>query len=168
MVSNVNLWWFNSHLEIDHNSILNFKSMLDSCNLVQHIDFPAHIHSHTLDCLITPSDIDNVSNIGCISDNFCVGCKLDFRSPSKYTAKQITFRQYHRIDRDQMRCDLLNTAFVASPSDNVSDLYAQYISNLSYVLDQHVPLKTKCLTKPKLVWITRQTSHLLSCNISLP
>ena len=44
-----------------------------------------------------------------------------------------------------MRCDLLKTAFVSSSSDNASDLYAQYISNLSYVLDQHAPLKTNVL-----------------------
>ena len=117
---------FNIHLDTDTSSSLNFKSMLDSCNLVQQMDCPTRIHRHTVDCFITPSDftgIDNVSNIGCISDHFCVGCKLDFRSPSKYTTKQITFRQYHRIYRAQMICDLLKTAFVSSPSDDASDLY---------------------------------------------
>ena len=102
----------NIHLDTDISSSLNFKSILDSCNLVQHIDFPTHIHGDTLDCLITPSDF---TGIGCIGDHFCVGCRLDFRSPSKYTVKQITFRQYHRIDRDHLRCDLLSTAFVPSP-----------------------------------------------------
>jgi len=67
---------------------------------------------------------------------------LDFISPSKCTAKQITFRQYHRIDRDQMNCDLFNNPFVSSSSDNASGLYAQHISNLSYELDQHATLKT--------------------------
>jgi len=137
---------FTIRLHTDTMSSLNFKSMLDSCNLVQHIDFPTHIHGDTLDCLITPSDF---TGIGCIGDHFCVGCRLDFRSPSKYTVKQITFRQYHRINRDQMRCDLLNTAFFSSPSDNAFALYAQGVSNVSYVPDQHAPLKTKCLTKPK-------------------
>jgi len=66
------------------------------------------------------------------------------------------FRRYHIIDRDQIGCDLLNAAFISSPSNTTSDLYAQYISNLSYVLDKHAPLKTKCLTKPKPVWITQQ------------
>ena len=100
--------------------------------------------------------IDNVSYVGCISDLFCVASKLDFRSPSNHTAKQITLRQYNIIDRDQMEYDLLNTAFVSSLFNNDCDLYTQYISNISYALDQYAPLKTKCLTKPKPVWITQQ------------
>ena len=35
-------------------------------------------------------------------------------------------------------------------------LYAQYIGNLSYVLNQHAPLKAKCPIKPKSVWITQK------------
>jgi len=73
---------FNIHLDTDTVSSLNFKSMLDSCSLVQHIDFPTHIHGDTLDCLITPSDftdIDNISNISCISDHFCVGCNTQLK-----------------------------------------------------------------------------------------
>ena len=94
--------------------------------------------------------------MGCISDHFCIGCKLDFSSPPKHTEKRITFRQYHKIDRDQMRCELRNTAFVKSPSNNVSDLYDQYTSSLSSVLDKHAPLKSKRLRKPTAVWITEK------------
>jgi hypothetical protein len=150
---------FNIHLDTATNNSLNFKSMLDSCNLVQHIDFPTHIHGHTLDFLITPSDftgVANIRNMGCISDHFCVSCKLDISSPHKHTAKRITFRQYHKLDYDQMKHDLQNTAFVMSPSDNVSDLYDQYINSLSSVLEKHAPLKTKCLSQPTPVWITQQ------------
>jgi len=150
---------FNIHLDTISNSSLNFKSMLESCSLVQHIDFPTHIHGHTLDCLITPSDftgMDSICNMGSISDHFCFSCKLDISSPPNHTAKLITFRQYHKIDRDQMKRDLQKTAFVVSPSDNVSDLYDQYMSSLSSVLENHAPLKTKCLSKPTPVWVTQQ------------
>ena len=149
---------FNIHFDTVCSSSCNFKSMLDSCNLVQHIDFPTHIHGHTLDFLITSSDftVDNVCSMDCISDHFCVGFKLNISSAPKPPAKHVTFRQYHKIDRDQMKHDLENKAFVMSPSDNVTDLHDQYISSLSSILDKHAQLKTKCLSKPAPVWTTQQ------------
>ena len=148
---------FNIHLYTNSHDSLNFKSMLASCDLVQHIDFPTHIHGHTLDCLITPSDftgIAGICNLGCISDHISIGCNLDFSSPPQHTSKYITFRKYDTIDREQMRCDLKKAAFVKSPSDNVSDLYEQYTNCLSSLLDKHAPPKTKTLRKPTPLWIT--------------
>ena len=75
--------------------------------------------------------------------------------PPHHTAKRVTFRQYHKMDRDEIKCDLRNSAFVGSPSDNVSDLYEQYVNSLSSILEKHVPLKTKCLSKPTPTWITQ-------------
>ena len=51
---------FNIYLDTDTSSSLNFTSLLDFCNLVQHIDFPTHTHGHILDCLITPSDFTGI------------------------------------------------------------------------------------------------------------
>ena len=150
---------FNIHYDTASPSSLNFKSVLDSCNLVQHVDFPTHIHGHILDCLITPSDykgVDCMGNAGCISDHFCITCKLDVTSPPEHTARYVNFRQYKKIDREQMSHDLQNIAFVASPSDNVSDLYDQYVDGLSSLLDIHAPIKFKRLIKPVPTWITQQ------------
>lgn len=149
---------FNIHLDTATNNSEMFKALLESCNLAQHVDFPTHIHGHTLDLLITPSDFQGIANIcdmGCISDHFGISCKLDMNSPLLHIAKLITFRQYHKMDRDEIKCDLHNTAFVVSPSDNASDLYEQYINSLSSILEKHAPLKTKCLSKPTPVWITQ-------------
>ena len=68
--------------------------------------------------------------------------------------KSVTFRQYHKLDFDKFRSDLLAIQFVSSPSDDIYILYEQYMSSLSGLLDIHAPVKTKQLIKPAPSWIT--------------
>ena len=65
--------------------------------------------------------------------------------------KVVTFRQYHKLNIDKFRSDLLALLFVSSPSDDIDLLHEQYISGL---LDIHAPVKTKQLIKPAPSWIT--------------
>ena len=65
--------------------------------------------------------------------------------------KVVTFCQYHKIDIDKFRSELLAIPFVISPSDDIDLLHEQYISGL---LDIHAPVKTKQLIKPEPIWIT--------------
>ena len=68
--------------------------------------------------------------------------------------KVVTFHQYHKLDIDKFRSDLLAIPFVSSPSDDIDLLYEQYMSGLSDLLDIHAPVKTKQLMKPAPSWIT--------------
>ena len=66
----------------------------------------------------------------------------------------VTFRQYHKLNIDKIRSDLLAIPFVSSPSDDIDLLHEQYMSGLSGLLDIHAPVKTKQLIKPAPSWIT--------------
>ena len=68
------------------------------------------------------------------------------------------FHRYHRIDRDQIWCDLLNTAFVSSPSSTMLLIFMLNILVISpmYQTNMH---RLKPNVEPKLsdaVWITPQ------------
>ena len=150
---------FNIHFDTTSINSTRFQAILHSCNLTQHINFPTHIHGHTLDFLITFSDFSglrHIKNIGCISDHFAIACQFDLASPPKYSAKQITFRQFHKINMTQIKHDIGSTTFVNAPSTNASDLHKQYIEDMSNVLEKHAPLKTKPLRKPAPVWVTQK------------
>ena len=109
---------------------------MDSCCLSQNIDFPTHLHGHTLDLLMTPSEFSAISDVD---------------TPMQ---KVVTFRQYHKLNIDKFRSDLLAIPFVSSPSDDIDLLHEQYMSGLSGLLDIHAPVKAKQLIKPAPSWIS--------------
>ena len=148
---------FNIHMDTSSKYSLSFQSMLDSCDFTQHINFPTHIHGHTLDLLITPTNFNGLSLIKsseCFSDHFCITAQLEMLPSITHTHKTISFRRYHKIDMDTLKYDLKNTEFVQSPACNVEDLFEQYNKSLSSVLDKHAPIVTKSLKKPAPIWIT--------------
>ena len=140
-----------------HSTVSEFKSVIDSCCLSQYIDFPTHLHGRTLDLLMAPSKfsaIFYVKGSGFISDHKIISCVGDFPSWDTPMQKIVTFHQYHKLNIDKFRRDLLAILFVSSPSDDIDLLYEQYMSGLSGLLDIHAPVKTKQLIKPAPSWIT--------------
>ena len=138
-------------------TVSEFKSVMDSCCLSQYIDFPTHLHGHTLDLLMAPSEFSAISDVkgsGFISDHKIISCVVDFPSLDTPIQKVVTFRQYHKLNIDKFRSDLLTIPFVSSPSDDIDLLHEQYMSGLSSLLDIHAPVKTKQLIKPAPSWIT--------------
>lgn len=149
---------FNFHWDVDSDSEnLQFRALLDSCNLTQHVDFPTHVFGHTMDFIITQSDfcgISGIRNAGCISDHFSVACVFDLLSPNRCRKKVISFRQYHKIDEDWLMEDLRESDFVKTPSNTATKLFEQYNSSLVTILNKHAPEKTKTLEKPAPLWIS--------------
>ena len=148
---------FNLHVDIMSPTVSEFKSVMDSCCLSQYIDFPTHLHGHTLDLLMAPSEFSAISDVkgsGFISDHKIISCVVDFPSLDTPIQKVVTFRQYHKLNIDKFRSDLLTIPFVSSPSDDIDLLHEQYMSGLSSLLDIHAPVKTKQLIKPAPSWIT--------------
>ena len=148
---------FNLHVDIMSPTVSEFKSVMDSCCLSQYIDFPTHLHGHTLDLLMAPSEFSAISDVkgsGFISDHKIISCVVDFPSLDTPIQKVVTFRQYHKLNIDKFRSDLLTIPFVSSPSDDIDLLHEQYMSGLSGLLDIHAPVKTKQLIKPAPSWIT--------------
>ena len=148
---------FNLHVDIMSPTVSEFKSVMDSCCLSQYIDFPTHLHGHTLDLLMAPSEFSAISDVkgsGFISDHKIISCVVDFPSLDTPIQKVVTFRQYHKLNIDKFRSDLLTISFVSSPSDDIDLLHEQYMSGLSGLLDIHAPVKIKQLIKPAPSWIT--------------
>ncbi len=54
---------FNIHVDTDAVHALEFMSILDCFNQQQHIDFPTHVHGHTLD-LVCSTGIDIIASKG--------------------------------------------------------------------------------------------------------
>ena len=132
----------NVHLDIECGDRSRFNDILQCCGLVQSVSGPTHLLGHTLDVLISPCDSDFVRNVSVgdfISDHAAIRCQLDFSHPSTSIDKWVSYRRYHRIDIDQCRNDLNNLPFVRSPEGTAAELYDQYITGVTQVLDKHAP-----------------------------
>ena len=150
---------FNIHVNAMSPTVSEFKSVIDSCCLTQYINFPTHLHGHTLDLLMAPSKFSAISDVkgsGFISDHKIISCMVDFPSLDTPMQKVVTFRQHHKLIIDKFRSDLLAIPFVSSPSDDTDLLYEQYMSGLSSLLDIYAAVKTKQLIKPVPSWITNE------------
>ena len=57
------------------------------------------------------------------------------------------------------RSDLKEMPFVKCPENSVSQLYDQYVHDLSRVLDRHAPLVSSLKTKQRADWLSELQSH---------
>ena len=133
----------NVHLDIECGDRSRFNDILQCCGLVQSVSGPTHLLGHTLDVLISPCDSDFVHNVSVgdfISDHAAIRCQLDFSHPSTSIDKWVSYRRYHRIDIDQFRNDLNNILFVWSPEGTAAELYDQYITGVTQLLDKQAPI----------------------------
>ena len=148
---------FNIHLDRSCADSEKFQSLLYSCDLVQHIDLTTHLHKHTLDLLISPSDFHGISKIkqnGFLLDHEVISCDLSIYPSSIDKDKVVTFRSWHKIDREKLKNDLLHTNFVSTPASSATDLYDQYCHDLTSLIDKHAPAKTKTIKRQTPSWIT--------------
>ena len=148
---------FNFHVNTMSPTVDELKSVMDSCCLSQYTDFPTHLHGHTLDLLMASSKyfaISDVKGSGFISNHKIISCVVDFPSLDTPMQKVASFHQYHKLNIDKFRSDLLAIPCISSPSDDTYLLHEQYTSGLSGLLDIHAPLKTKQLIKPAPSWRT--------------
>ena len=142
---------FNIHEDSTSPFVSELKSVFDACCLTQDIEFPTHLHVHTLDLLLAPTEFSAISEVHgpCfISDHKIISCLIDFQSAGNHQNKVVTFRPYLKINVDRFKEDLVASAFVANPSDDIDTIYEQYVSSLSDLLDIYAPLKMKHLAKP--------------------
>lgn len=148
---------FNLHVDVPSNQTTAFLDILSSFGLQQHVDFPTHIHGHSLDLFITSRTCStvSVSLSDRVSDHFTVIAELDVQIPCQTSRKTVSFRNLKAIDLDAFKQDIRNSRLFLDPARNASDLAIQYDSELRRILDQHAPLKTKQVnTKPANPWMT--------------
>lgn len=151
---------FNVHWDdVKSHSSKQLRSLLESCDLKQHVDFATHFHGHTLDLLITPTDfvgINSIINSGPFGDHFTVLCKLQALPSHVPNKESVSFRRYDKIAMPSFLTDLNHIDFVSTPASTVSELYDQYHSGLFKLINKYAPLKTKFLKKRVPSWITEE------------
>ena len=84
---------FNIHVDTMSPTVSEFKSVIDSCCLTQYIDFPTHLHGHTLDLPMVPSKFSAISDVkgsGFKSDHKIISCVVDFLSLDTPMKKVLT------------------------------------------------------------------------------
>ena len=148
---------FNVHVDTDCIDQRKFLNLLDTSNLAQNVNKATHLHGHTLDLILSPSDSSFVSNVTVgemVSDHVLVKCHLDFACPAVPKVDSISYRRYHKINMKSFCEDLANTSFVTSPATVAADLYDQYIRDLGGVLDRHAPLICRRAKKTPAGWLS--------------
>ena len=148
---------FKLHLETTCSKSKTFHSLIDSFDFIQKVNFPTHIHRHTLDLVLTKFNNDNISNVHTIdafSDHFSVRFTLNFLTPRSQNNTTVSFRKYHKIDKEKMKVDILASELINNPSKEPDTLYKQYHTTLSTLINKHAPLHTKH-TKAKYIpgWV---------------
>ena len=137
---------FSLHLETTCSNSKTFHSLINSFDLIQKVYFPTHIHGHTLDQVLTKSNNDNISNVhttDAFSGPLSVSFTLNFLTLRSQNNATVSFRKYHKIDKEKMKADLLASELINNPSREPDTLYKQYHSTVSTLIDKHAPLHTK-------------------------
>ena len=94
-------------------------SFFDSFDLTQKVNFPTHIHGHTLHKVLTKSNNDYISIVhtsDAFFDHFSISFILDLSTPIPQTKATLTFCKYHKIDKDKLKTDLLASELLNNPS----------------------------------------------------
>ena len=133
---------FNFHLESTSSNSKTFNSLIDSFDLTQKVNFPTHIYGHTLDLLLTKSNNDHISNVhttDAFSDHFSFTCTLHLPTPRSQINATVSFRKYHKINKEKMKTDLIASDLINNPSKDADTLNEQYHSTLTTLIDKHAP-----------------------------
>lgn len=141
---------FNIHIDVKSAVSSEFLELLESCNLIQHVNFSTHLHGHTLDLLISQSDnnfLKSVQPSDYIADHASVMATLDTSIVSEGDAPRISYRSYHKINLDIFKQDIQNSDLHKNPNTTPDGLYQQYHDTLSSLLDKHAPLQSRRLKK---------------------
>ena len=151
---------FNIHVDDPNDSsAIQFLSLLDHANLIQHVSFPTHRQSHTLDLIITSANSTLCPTLTCLpvspTDHFPIICTLNVTpSPRAPITKRLT-RSICSINVPDFCHDILISRLITHPPTGLSDLVDCYNSTLSHLLDKHAPLTAKVFrSKSPNPWFT--------------
>ena len=101
---------FNLHLDIPSHHTEALTDILTSFRLLQHVNFPTHIHGHWLDLCITRSASQILSSIfpsDGLSDHLTVIAELQSDLHRHTAKKQITYRRINQIDINNFKTDIV-------------------------------------------------------------
>ena len=109
-----------------------FRELLETFSLVQHVRQPTHEKGHTLDLIITRSSDQIVSSDPVsdelFSDHFSISCSLTFQKPN-LEAKEITAHP-KTFDQQPFLDDLASSDLCCNPPDDPYALFDSYNTTL--------------------------------------
>ena len=148
---------FNIHMDDDTlKETKVFNNILDSLFLKQHVNFSTHNKNHWLDLYITHQDCQHFKKVAPsygVSDHFGVIGSFDIEIP-KNDSKFITHRTYKNFNLDKFYDDIASSDLIVDPKTTASELYEQYHSTLSDIMDKHAPFKkTRIPNRDSNKWI---------------
>ena len=136
----------NLHMEENELYSQQFRDMLSSFNLIQHVDFPTHRDGHTLDIVASFEDDISLSsftaNQNDVSDHSLVTFDMQF-FPNVKEEKEIIYRDIKNINVEEFEADI--DGIELSESLSFGDNISLYNDALSDVLNKHAPVKKKTI-----------------------
>lgn len=140
---------FNIHVDVPTDmDAIQFRDLLDSMGLQQHVKQPTHIHGHTLDLLITrQSDVIIAKEPEIeryFSDHAVVLCDL----MSAVIAPEVTHAEFWKlkaISKQQFLEDICNSSLCRDPPNTLDELVECYNNTLRSVLDKQAPVRARHL-----------------------
>ena len=128
------------------NDIILFNDFLDSFNLINKIDFEMHQNHHTLNLIITSYNYDSITNVSqghYLSDHCFIHAtlQLEINHPDLH---QMICQKLKSINQEKISSDL---GSVTLEGQDMAVLVSEYNTKLWNILDTHVPLKERAITK---------------------
>src|SRR5258708_39023105 len=156
---------FNVH--VDNPTSYNtapFLTFLETYNLSQHINFPTHIHGHTLDLLITRSESNITSNIcefdPSISDHHAITFHLKVPSHTRPSQTTKFIRSLKSINITNFSNDILASDLHTVTPTSLNSYVELFSSTLSKILNKYAPLKLINISnRPQKSFITPEIKN---------
>ena len=137
---------FNIRIGSSSSDAGRLSGILDSFDLHEYVDFPTHIHGHSLNLMICfpVCNVLSFSASGLISHHFSVVANLQIPSNHSRTIPQtIKYRKIQSINMEAFKADIQNSDLIRYPKTNATELATQYDSVLHTLINLHAPLVTK-------------------------
>ena len=153
----------NVHVDNPQNhNVAQFLDVLDTSNLVQHVDKPTHNQGHTLDLVLTRSSELIISDItynhSVISDHAMVVCHVSIAKPCA-PKKTITARDWKQVDLAALQTDIVQQLHFPDGAD-VEKMVTIYNTVLRNIVNDHAPAKTKTVTvRTNTPWFTSEIAR---------
>ena len=139
--------------------------LLASYNLTQLITQPTHIYGNTLDiiCVRDEEDVIRPESVeifppGVLSDHAWINFSVSVKKPPS-SKKKITYRPWKVLNKNLFKQHLLDAAdsVMSIPHMSVNEVYATFATNVTRILDDTIPLKSKLITsKPAPPWYSHE------------
>ena len=133
--------------------------LIDSVNIIQHVQEPTHIDGHIIDLIFTRADNHGNTSTrtsSLFSDHFWINCVVDLVKPT-FPRKSITYRKYKSIDKAAFRDDIVKSELVTIPAAAIdaTDLFDKYNAVVSAIVDKHAPLQSgRVAVRPLVPWFS--------------